>query len=170
MRASTELTCNITVERTIGHLGRVLDHKVRRRRLLEIGGRWVARVHGAEEPTRRVVRVPAVQDSLAALWTVYWSVQDCLLVSPVQSSSSCGAEGEGDVGDVQQRAVQPINRRCFARAARFCARGGGRWPAVPRAAPGPATAEKIRNFRWAEAGSLLVLETSLAGYLLGSRH
>ena len=47
------------------HLGRVLDREVCRRRLLEIGSRQIARVHGADDPTRRVVRVPALQDSLA---------------------------------------------------------------------------------------------------------
>ena len=65
MRASTELTRNVTIDRIVCHLGRVLDREVCRRRLPEIGSRQIARVHGADEPTRRVVRVPAVQDSLA---------------------------------------------------------------------------------------------------------
>ena len=66
VRASTELTRNVSIDRIVCHLGRVLDREVCRRRLLEIGSRQIARVHGADEPTRRVVQVPAaVQDSLA---------------------------------------------------------------------------------------------------------
>ena len=71
VRASTELTCNITGERTVGHLGHVLDHATP-------VSAYIIPISGSAPAVRNASLLPWLQCVLVLCWLCL----DCPLVSP----------------------------------------------------------------------------------------
>ena len=126
VRASTELTRNITIDCTVGHAGGILDHEVCRRHLLEIGRGQVSRMHGTDEPARRVVRVPAIQHSLAGHLVLLQlgGEKRALINDLVAHGCNCVADGARNAAGCVVLLIRRVDLTALVliRAALVCAR------------------------------------------------